>query len=347
MQQETGCKIAVRGSGAFIDKPIKILQDDDEDEPLHVFITAPNEESLQKASKLIEGLLEEVKSGNTDHKQKQLRDLAIINGTLIEQTRCRICNGIGHPIWNCPERTGEKWTPANVECSICGEMTHVTTDCRHYDKSKPIDQQIKLQNTNTIDEEYSSFMNELMGDAPMSSNRPKAAIALPKNYIPNQSQRVPNASLLNMIPNMRPLVPTMVNGIPSTVPPRPQPSNNSINYHNVPPPHQATTAIQPQTHNNTNKLPNGIKPQQPQPIQQPIRPIQRIPQQPIQPPIQQPFMYPMTHPMMPMMHPMMLQPTMQYPMIQPNPYPYIPMQPNPYAYQAYMHTKKPPPPPPM
>ena len=37
-------------------------------------------------------------------------------------TRCRICGGAGHPVWTCPERTGDRWTPANVQCIVCGEL---------------------------------------------------------------------------------------------------------------------------------------------------------------------------------------------------------------------------------
>ena len=108
MQKETGCKIAVRGQGACLDKPGRLVHPDD-NEPLHVHITAPNQESMDKATKMINDLLEEVKTGGGEHKAKQLRELATINGTLRIESRCRICGG-QHPIYRCPEKKGEKWT---------------------------------------------------------------------------------------------------------------------------------------------------------------------------------------------------------------------------------------------
>ena len=52
MQKETGCKIAVRGQGSVLDfkKPNRVPQPDD-NEPLHVLITAPNQVWRAKTKK--------------------------------------------------------------------------------------------------------------------------------------------------------------------------------------------------------------------------------------------------------------------------------------------------------
>merc|ERR1719457_229065 len=44
--------------------------------------------------------------------------------------QCRICGSAGHLVWKCSERSGDRWTPENVRCAICGELFHVTADCR-------------------------------------------------------------------------------------------------------------------------------------------------------------------------------------------------------------------------
>ena len=82
-------------------------------------------------------LLETVKEDDNEHKQAQLRQLALMTGNSwgglfnrFNDGKCRICGGSGHPIWKCPDRTGEAWTPANVQCTICGECSHVTQDCK-------------------------------------------------------------------------------------------------------------------------------------------------------------------------------------------------------------------------
>eukprot|EP01083_Nonionella_stella_P039911 108555_1 len=235
MQKETGCKIAVRGQGACLDKPGRMIHPDD-NEPLHVHITAPNQESMDKAIGMIEKLFNDVKTGGGEHKAKQLRELATINGTLRIESRCRICGG-QHPIYRCPEKTGEKWTPADVQCKICGELTHVTEDCKHYKKGKNI-QQI-IQNRPSIDAEYSAFMQELIGDGPMSSNRPIAAITAP-------TQRTNGVKAVSDEKKKGDGTVTLSNG-----------------YHNVPPPTQSGAQAPTQYVNGEDgkeEMKNGIAP---------------------------------------------------------------------------------------
>eukprot|EP01083_Nonionella_stella_P193119 713567_1 len=239
MQKETGCKIAVRGQGACLDKPGRLIHPDD-NEPLHVHITAPNQESMDKAIKMINDLLEEVKTGGGEHKAKQLRELATINGTLRVESRCRICGG-QHPIYRCPEKTGEKWTPADVECKICGELTHVTEDCKYYKKGRSIHEQIIINNNRqSIDAEYRSFMQELIGDGPISSNRPVAAITAPVS--------VPMPIVIGAQVNINMPQPNAVvsgNG-----------NGKGNGYHNVPPPGQ-NGALPPKKYNGEEKGDNN------------------------------------------------------------------------------------------
>ena len=249
MQQETGCRIAVRGRGACIGKPSSM--NPDADAPMHVHITAPDQAAMDKACAIIDRLIHEVKTGGGSHKSQQLMQLATINGTLTIETRCRICGGLGHPIWKCPERMGEQWTPAQVQCRICGEMSHVTDDCKHFKKGRPMNRQPVLETYKTamIDEEYSQFMAELTGDAPLTSFNPIAAIEGPgeggggqgqgQEVVGNNHNRNNNNNS-NSNSNTRNTSNTTSVATPAAV--------VELDLHNVPPPCQA-----------------GVKPPQPPP----------------------------------------------------------------------------------
>lgn len=53
-------------------------------------------DQVDKACKLIEELLVVVDDDKNEHKQKQLRELALINGTLKEDEYCSVCAEKGH-----------------------------------------------------------------------------------------------------------------------------------------------------------------------------------------------------------------------------------------------------------
>jgi len=148
MEKETGCKISIRGKGS--NKKGRPQADDDQ--PLHVHIIAPDEEKLVKAEKMISKLLVPVSEDKNMHKAKQLRELAIINGTLKDIPTCRICGEDGHRIQDCPKRQAG-WQAAVVKCGICGSDTHLTQDCNN---TGP-------ETTSKLNDEYASFMAELGG----------------------------------------------------------------------------------------------------------------------------------------------------------------------------------------
>ena len=84
MQQETNTNIAIRGrgstkpGGAGPNKPY----DPVDDEPMHVLITGDTQRQVDAAAKMIEELLVPVDEDNNEHKKRQLKELAEINGTL-------------------------------------------------------------------------------------------------------------------------------------------------------------------------------------------------------------------------------------------------------------------------
>ena len=87
---QTGAKIIIRGKGSV--KEGKIGRKDGqplpgEDEPLHAYVTANNPENVHKAVEKIKEIIRqgiEVPEGQNDLRRQQLRELALLNGTLRE-----------------------------------------------------------------------------------------------------------------------------------------------------------------------------------------------------------------------------------------------------------------------
>lgn len=152
MEADTGAKISIRGKGSAKEGSKNRAKNADDDDDLHVHITAETEESVEKAAKMIEALLVPQDDALNEHKQKQLRELALINGTLREDEFCPVCGERGHRQFECPHRA-RSFKAAGVKCSICGDLSHPTRDCPLKEQG-PTDQV-------TLDSEYDSFMAEL------------------------------------------------------------------------------------------------------------------------------------------------------------------------------------------
>ncbi|ETW00360.1 hypothetical protein H310_07005 [Aphanomyces invadans] len=150
MEKEFNCRIAIRGRGSVKEgsKGKKMMSDDHEE--LHVLITGDREEDIERAAKEVARLLEPIDDTNNAHKQKQLRELALINGTLRDDDYCHICGEKGHRQWECPNRD-KAFKPVDVRCAICGDTSHPTSDCT----------QKGGEDKAVIDKEYLSFMEQL------------------------------------------------------------------------------------------------------------------------------------------------------------------------------------------
>ncbi|XP_020630819.1 protein quaking-like [Orbicella faveolata] len=95
VESTTGCKLLVRGKGSMKDKKLeeeKRGQQNYEhlDEDLHVLISVEDTEDraklrLAKGVEKVKDLLQPVNEGEDELKKKQLKDLALMNGTLREQ----------------------------------------------------------------------------------------------------------------------------------------------------------------------------------------------------------------------------------------------------------------------
>ena len=93
--KQTGAKIIIRGKGSV--KEGKIGRKDGqplpgEDEPLHAYVTANNPENVKRAVEKIKEIIRqgiEVPEGQNDLRRQQLRELALLNGTLRENDGLR------------------------------------------------------------------------------------------------------------------------------------------------------------------------------------------------------------------------------------------------------------------
>jgi len=197
MERETNCKIAIRGKGSVKEGSKGKKTNADENDDLHVLITGDNDENLDRAAKEVQSLLVPVDDTRNAHKQKQLRELALINGTLRDDDYCHICGEKGHRQWECPNRDAHRtfataivhdWSvlsvllltvcvcyficvmipgtfkAVNVKCAICGDSSHPTRDCTQKRKS--------TEENAAINKEYQSFMQQL-GEAPIISTATK------------------------------------------------------------------------------------------------------------------------------------------------------------------------------
>ncbi|EGC38748.1 hypothetical protein DICPUDRAFT_148524 [Dictyostelium purpureum] len=136
MEKESGAKIAIRGKGSSRDGKSTKIQFQENDE-LHVLLTADTTDQLDKAEVLVREFLVPVEEGKNEHKRQQLRELAEMNGTLRER----------------PAYMGNRsWTPVDIKCSHCGETTHPSSDC-------PL--RTNESNQQYIETEYQKFIDEM------------------------------------------------------------------------------------------------------------------------------------------------------------------------------------------
>ncbi len=180
MERESGCKIAIRGKGS-VKEGARRTRTSDEDDELHVYITGDTEEAVEIAATQVKELLTPVDDEQNAHKQKQLRELALINGTLRDDEYCHICGEKGHRQFECPKRSTMKGA-IEIRCLICGDNSHPTRDCSRRrgppSASGAGGAGADPTKSAVLDKEYVSFMKELGGAPPAGASFvPQAAQA--------------------------------------------------------------------------------------------------------------------------------------------------------------------------
>ncbi|KYR00357.1 hypothetical protein DLAC_03103 [Tieghemostelium lacteum] len=137
LEKESGAKIAIRGKGSSREGKSTKPQYQENDE-LHVLLTADTQEQLDKASILVREFLVPVEEGKNEHKRQQLRELAEMNGTLRER----------------PAYIARSWERADIKCVHCGESSHPSSDC-------PLRNNNDQQMLSIIEEEYKKCISEV------------------------------------------------------------------------------------------------------------------------------------------------------------------------------------------
>jgi len=175
MENKTGCKIAIRGKGSVKEgargrRDGKMM--DGDDEKLHVVITGDNQGNVDAAADMVEQMLVVIDDDKNVHKQQQLRELALLNGTLKDEEFCQLCAEKGHRAFECPKRfAGGKKNFVSVKCAICGDTSHPTRDCAQKgvvgEDGMPVaageEGAEGVKDEKQMDSDYLAFMNELDG----------------------------------------------------------------------------------------------------------------------------------------------------------------------------------------
>ncbi|PRQ50854.1 putative transcription factor interactor and regulator CCHC(Zn) family [Rosa chinensis] len=169
MEKETGAKIVIRGRGSVKEGRSQQKRDSkpdlSENEDLHVLVEADTQEAVDAATGMVEKLLQPVDEVLNEHKWQQLKELALLNGTIREEEFCRLCGEPGHHQNACLSRTST--FKRDVLCKICGDGGHPTIDCP-----------VKRTNGKKMDDEYQNFLAELGGTMPESATKQTATLAL-------------------------------------------------------------------------------------------------------------------------------------------------------------------------
>ena len=161
MENKTNCKIAIRGKGSIKEGAKGRVVQEGDDEPLHVVVTGDDPTNVETAAQMVRDMLVVIDDEVNIHKQNQLRELALLNGTLKDTEEwCGTCGEKGHRDYECPKRfTAGGLSKGNaVKCAICGETSHVTRDCKL--ASAGVGGEGRKEQ---LDEDYSAFMAELDG----------------------------------------------------------------------------------------------------------------------------------------------------------------------------------------
>ncbi|XP_047145048.1 splicing factor 1 isoform X1 [Hydra vulgaris] len=176
LEKETGCKIIIRGKGSVKEGKVGRIPGQlmpGEDEPLHALITGPSEKEVRKGVEVVAAIVKEgveCPDAANELRRNQLRELAELNGTLIDEEliKCKNCGATDHKHWECQEQRN---VTALISCHNCGGYGHVAADCKikHDVNSGPMQ---TFAEKAKMDTEYMSLMAELGVEGPPAKKEP-------------------------------------------------------------------------------------------------------------------------------------------------------------------------------
>ncbi|CAM4756080.1 unnamed protein product [Rotaria magnacalcarata] len=269
LEKETNAKIIIRGKGSIKDGKIGLVKFGPlpgEDEPLHAYITGTSPEIVAKAVEKVKQIINQAidePEGMNELRKQQLRELALLHGTLREND-CLIKLKIIDE--------AEKIVTNTIVCTICGGAGHVTSDCKFrkkpdgtYAELNP-DGSLMINGTNRaeqqkLDCEYQSLMNELTGKKDSDTN--SLSLEDRKNLMSGSRTNGPTLAITGGIPpTSTPVIAPMPfnnptttnnNGMPNTINNYNPPSLMSLHTNNsssTTSTTNTTTTTQPQTSTN-------------------------------------------------------------------------------------------------
>lgn len=147
IQEKSGAKLAIRGKGSVKDGKSTSLANDDDDsavsiasfshpyldfnsDDLHVVITADSQKKIAEAIKLANEIIEKAITspfGQNDLKRDQLRELAVLNGTLRE-TKPYDPEAFKKRQEDRQKR--QQFDISKIVCNKCGHVGHYARDCK-------------------------------------------------------------------------------------------------------------------------------------------------------------------------------------------------------------------------
>lgn len=199
LERETGAKVIIRGRGSLKEGQTR-EGDTGMDEPMHVLITGDTQDSVDKAASEIEMMINPDTEQHQEHKAKQLQELAVLNGTLRDDT-CYLCGQRGHRQQDCPDRN--RAVKVNVKCAICGDGSHPTHDC----PLKRTGADKLLVKSGNLEDEYDSFMAELDGTGANTSGVGASASVAERKELPPWLQGTAGAQAASRLATGQPAPP--------------------------------------------------------------------------------------------------------------------------------------------
>lgn len=99
----------------------------DDEEPLHVHLTADTEEQLEHGATMVNAILQQT---------EEAKKFALIlhDGTGMKRVFCENCGSRGHKFHECPEKIMS--TKSKIRCKYCQSHSHPSTDCPTKQKEK-------------------------------------------------------------------------------------------------------------------------------------------------------------------------------------------------------------------
>ena len=218
IERESGAKIGLRGKGSVKGGNANSASSEKMllEEPLHCQIVADTREQVAKAKKLCQEVIDKAiysGPGENDFKRNQLTELAILNGTLREESEhiCSLCGEKGHTRHDCPNKRKMDYVNTLV-CSKCGNVGHLAKDCRLSFGRYATDANTGAARTimdagqdknKAMDDEFASMMRDLNGEdqpedqngegAPqISENTESQALDRPKSQYSNSPGQYSN-----------------------------------------------------------------------------------------------------------------------------------------------------------